>query len=175
MIPDRLFVFGYLGAGADAVARELSAQLGRPVFATDRLIESTARMSRGDVLRQEGDSGYRQRERRALVSTATGPPAVILLGTTVFLDRGNRRTVQRSGVSIFVDASLEECLEHAIDQGLHRPTEESNERFTSQYENRRDDYLNADIVVETMGREPAEIAEDVLQRLEDRVWTESMG
>ena len=174
MIPDRIFVFGYLGSDADQVAAELAQRLGRPMFSTDRMIESSARMSRPEVLRQEGESGFRQRERRAVVSTSTGPPAVVLLGPTAYADRGNRRTVQKAGVSVFVDASLEECLEGAIEKGLHRPTEEANERFTQQYESRRDDYLEADIVVETFSRDAGELADEVVQRLEDRVWSETI-
>jgi shikimate kinase len=174
MIPDRIFVFGYLGSESEKVAAELAQRLGRPMFSTDRMIESSTHMSRPEVLRQEGESGFRQRERRAVVSTATGPPAVILLGPTAFSDRGNRRTIQKAGVAVFVDATLEECLEGAIEKGLHRPTEEANERFTAQYESRRDDYLEADIIVETFSRDPGELADEVVQRLEDRVWTETI-
>lgn len=174
MIPDRVFVFGYLGSGADDVAKELAQRLGRPMFSTDRMLESSARMSRAEVLKQEGESGFRQRERRAVVAAATGPPAVILLGPSAFSDRGNRRTIQKAGVAVFVDATLEECLEGAIEKGVHRVSEEANERFTAQYESRREDYLEADIVVETFSRDPGELADEVVQRLEDRVWTETL-
>lgn len=175
MIPDRIFIFGYVGSGAPRVAAALAEKLGRPVFSTEAVIESAARMPVQEVYRKEGENGFRQRERRALVSVSTGPPGVILLGAGTFLDRGNRKTIQRAGVSIYIDASLEECLSGAIESGVLRPDDEANERFTSQYEARQEEYEQADIVVELLGREPDALADEILQRLEDRVWEEKMA
>ena len=175
MIPDRIFVFGYVGSRADEVAAALAERLGRPVFSTEQAIEASARMPVAEVYRKEGDNGFRQRERRALVSVATGPPGVILLGAGTFLDRGNRRTILRSGISVFVDATLEECLARAVESGLLRGSDEANERFTTQFELRRDEYDKADVSVEPYGRDAAEIAEDIIQRLEDRVWEEKFA
>lgn len=170
MTPDRIFVFGYVGSGAEDVASALALKLDRPVFSTEKTIESSARMSVADVYRKEGENGFRQRERRALVSIATGPPGIMLLGAGTFLYRGNRRTMQNAGISVLVDASLEECLDGAIAQGILRGDEDANERFTTQYELRSEEYGKADVIVEILGRDADAIAEDVLQRLEDRVW-----
>ncbi|MDQ7006333.1 MAG: shikimate kinase [Acidobacteriota bacterium] len=175
MIPDRVFVFGYVGSRADQVARVLAERLERPVFSTEKVIEASARMPVAEVYRKEGENGFRQRERRALVSVATGPPGVILLGAGTFLDRGNRKTIHQAGVSVFIDASLEECLAGAIENGVLRADDEANERFTSQFELRREEYEKADVLVEQLDRDAEAIADEVLQRLEDRVWEEKFA
>ncbi len=174
MIPDRLFVLGYEGSPRAEVGRVLADRLDRPFFVLDEVIEASARMPLVEVLRREGDSGFRQRQRRALVAVATGPPAVCVLGTRTFLDRGNRRTMEQAGVSVFVDASLEECIAGAIEKGSLRADPEGHETFINRYETFRKEYEQADVVVETLGRTPDEIADEVLQRLEDRVWTEKL-
>lgn len=174
MIPDRLFVVGFLGSSKAEVGRALAERLRRPLFDTDELVENSAKMSAQEIYRKEGDSGFRQRERRSLVTVATGPPAVVVLGAGAFADRGNRRTMQQAGISVFVDASLEECLESALDRGLLRPDDENNERFAALYELRSEDYEKADVIVETLNRDPETIAEEILQRLEDRVWSENL-
>ncbi len=174
MIPDRLFLVGFLGSPKSEVGKELGKRLRRPVFETDELVESAAKMSAQEIYRKEGDGGFRQRERRALVTVSTGPPAIVVLGAGVFADRGNRRTMQQGGISVFLDASLEECLEDALERGLLRPDDESNERFAALFELRGQDYEKADVIVETLNRDPEAIADEILQRLEDRVWSENL-
>ncbi len=175
MIPDRIFVFGYVGSKADSVAEALAERLDRPVFSVEKVMESGSRMSLQELYRKEGDNGYRQRERRALVSIATGPPGVMLLGAGTFLDRGNQRTIAHAGIAAYVDATLEECLGGAIELGVLRSDDEASERFTAQYEMRREEYLGAEIVVEPMGRDAGDIADEIVQRLEDRVWEEKLS
>jgi shikimate kinase len=174
MIPDRLFLVGFLGSPKRAVAMTLAKRLHRPLFDTEELVESAAKMSAQEIYRKEGEGGFRQRERRALVTLSTGPPGVVVTGAGCFADRGNRRTVQLGGISVFIDASLEECLDAALELGLLRPDDENNERFAALFELRRNDYDHADVVVETLGRDPEAIADDIVQRLEDRVWSENL-
>jgi shikimate kinase len=174
MIPDRLFLVGFLGAPKTEVGDALSKRLGRPLFNTEDLVESAAKMSAQEIYRKEGEGGFRQRERRALVSVSTGPPALVVVSAGSFADRGNRRTIQLAGISAFIDASLEECLEAALERGFVRPDDDSNERFAALYELRRADYEKADVIVETLNRDPEAIADEILQRLEDRVWSENL-
>lgn len=174
MVPDRLFLVGFLGAPKIDIGRVLASRLRRPLFDLEEVIEAGARMSTQEIYRKEGESGFRQRERRALVSVATGPPSIIVTGAGTFIDRGNRRTMQLAGISVFVDASLEECLERALEDGLLRADDEANEKFTALYEVRRPEYERADVIVETLNRDYEMIADEVMQRLEDRVWSENL-
>jgi shikimate kinase len=175
MIPDRIFLVGFLGSRCDEIGRSLSARLERPLFSVEKVIEASARMPIADLYRKEGDNGFRQREKRALVALATGPPCVVATGPGTFIDRGNRRTIQQAGISVFVDATLEECLGEALDRGMLRPEGEQNERFTMLFEARRPEYDNADVIVEPAGRDPDAVADEILQRMEDRVWDEKFA
>lgn len=174
MIPDRLFLVGFMGSPKLEVGKALAQRLRRPLFDTEELVETGAKMSTQEIHRKEGEGGFRQRERRALVSVATGPPAVVVTGVSTFVDRGNRRTMQLAGISVYIDASLDECFEVALEQGMLRPDDENNERFAALYELRRPEYDKADVVVETLNRDSETIAEEILQRLEDRVWSENL-
>lgn len=174
MIPDRLFLVGFHGSPKLEVGVSLAERLRRPVFDTEDLVQSGARMTTQEVYKKEGESGFRQRERRALVSVATGPPAVVITGVATFIDRGNRRTMQQAGITIFLDTPLDECMDRAIDFGLLKPDEESNERFITHFTQRRAEYAKADVTVETINRDPDTVADDIIQRLEDRVWSENL-
>lgn len=175
MIPDRIFLVGYTGTNTLEVGRYLAERLGRPLFDTDQLVEAGARMPVAEVRRTEGESGFRQRERRALVAVATGPPGIVSTGPEVFIDRGNRRTIMQAGISVFIDAPLEDCLKGALTRGLLRADDPANERFTTNYDLRRPEYEKADVIVDPMGRDADQVAEEIIQRLEDRVWTEKLS
>ncbi len=174
MIPDKIFVVGFIGSRTREIAQVLAERVDRPHFDTDQVVEASARMSLAELFRNEGESGYRQRERRAVVSVSTGPPAIISTGHRSFVDRGNRRTMQQFGVAVFVDATLEECLKDALDHGLLRIDDPNNERFSTLYEAQRYEYEAADVIVEPMGRDPETVADEIMQRLEDRVWSEKL-
>lgn len=175
MIPDRIFMVGFIGARTDEIGRALADKLERPLFSIEKVVEASARMPLAELYRKEGDNGFRQREKRALVALSTGPPCVVATGPGTFVDRGNRRTIQQAGISVFIDATLEECLEDALERGLLRPDGEQNERFTSLYEIRRPEYDNSEVIVEPAGRDPDAVADEILQRMEDRVWDEKFA
>lgn len=174
MIPDRLFLVGFLGAPKLEVGRALSQRLGRPLFDIEDVVEAGAKMSTQEIYKKEGENGYKQRERRALVSISTGPPSIAVTSANTFVDRGNRRTMTLAGVSVTLDSSLEECLANAYELGLLRADDENNERFQNLYDARRPEYLKADVVVETLNQDPETLADEIVRRLEDRVWTESL-
>jgi shikimate kinase len=174
MIPDRIFIVGFLGSPKKEVGKALAARLERPCFDLEEVIEAGARMTTKEIFRKEGDNGYRQRERRATVAAATGPPAVVVTGAGTFVDRGNRRTIVQGGVSVYVECSLEQCLAGAIERGQLRPDEEANERFTTLYEVRTPEYEHADLIIDSVDRDPEVVADDILQSLEDRVWAENL-
>jgi len=171
VIPDRIFLVGFMGAGKTAVGRILADRLNRLFIDTDRLVETGARATVAEVFEKEGENGFRQRERRALVSAATGPPAVVSAGGGLFADRGNRKTIELSGVAVWLDAPFEECFERCEGEIGKRPLFRDEETLEQLYESRRDEYANADIVVESMDRKPEIIADDVVQRLEDAIWS----
>jgi shikimate kinase len=173
MVPDRLFLVGFLGSPKLEAGRALARRLRRPLFDLEEVIEAGAKMSLQEIYRKEGEGGFRQRERRSLVAVATGPPAVIVTGPGTFVDRGNRRTIQLAGISVYIDASLEECLATAIEQRLVAEDDANSERFAMLYDMRHPEYERADVAVEATGRDPEVVADDVLQRIEDRVWSEN--
>jgi shikimate kinase len=171
VIPDRIFLVGFMGAGKTAVGRVLADGLNRLFIETDRLVETSARASITEVFEKEGENGFRQRERRALVSAATGPPAVVSTGGGLFADRGNRRTMALAGVAVWIDAPFEECFEHCKDEIGTRPLFRDEESLQALYDARREAYAEADIVVESLDRAPELIADEIVQRLEDAIWT----
>ena len=73
MIPDRIFLVGFLGSKLDEVGKALADKLERPLFTIEKVIEASARMSLAELYRKEGENGFRHREKRALVALVELP------------------------------------------------------------------------------------------------------
>ena len=171
MIPDRIFLVGFMGSGKSEVGKILADRLVRLYIDLDKLVETGARATVAEVFEKEGESGFRNRERRALVSAATGPPAVVATGGGTYADRGNRRTIEESGVAIWIATPFANCLERCQDEIGTRPLFRDEESLEALFEARRADYAAAAFTVESLGRNPEHIADDVIQRLEDAIWS----
>jgi shikimate kinase len=160
-----------MGSGKKAVARVLADRVDRLFVDLDKLVESGARTTMIEILEKEGESGLRNRERRALVVAATGPLAVVATGGGTYADRGNRKTIAGAGVAVWLDAPFASCMEHCRDQIGTRPLYRDEEAMESLYQTRREDYGQADITVETLDRSPEILADEVMQKLEDAIWS----
>jgi shikimate kinase len=171
VIPDRIFLVGFMGSGKTEVGKLLADRLGRLFIDLDQLVESGARATVAEIFEKEGESGFRNRERRALVSAATGPPAVVATGGGTYADRGNRRTIEEAGVAIWIATPFENCLERCQEEIGKRPLFRDEESLEALFEARRSDYAAAAFTVETLNRNPEIVADDVIQRLEDAIWS----
>ena len=96
---------------------------------------------------------------------------MISTGGGTFADRGNRRTIEQAGVAVWLDTAFELCLEHCRHEIGTRPMFRDEETLESLYESRRDEYAAAKIAVETLGRNSELVADDVVERLEDAIWS----
>ena len=67
--------------------------------------------------------------------------------------------------------AYETCLERCQDEIGTRPLFRDEESLEALFEARRADYAAAAFTVESLGRNPEIIADDVIQRLEDAIWS----
>ncbi|MGH7856019.1 MAG: shikimate kinase, partial [Candidatus Binatia bacterium] len=107
-----IVLVGFMGAGKSEVGRLVAKRTGRVFLDTDELAcEGDTTIS--DIFASEGEAGFRKREREAVARAARERGAVIATGGGAVLDPRNARTLQRSGVLIYLKAgaaSLERRL-----------------------------------------------------------------
>lgn len=126
-----------------AIAYRVAALSGLRFVDLDRLIEHECGASVNSLVAQEGEAGYRERERRVLRSAlADSPPAIISLGDGALMDPGSRELVTQRTLLIGFDLDLPNCLwrvrdaQHRLElratresAALRRPVEVTSESW----------------------------------------------
>lgn len=166
-----VFLIGYRGTGKSTVARLLAQRLGWQALDADEVLESEHRRTIQQIFEDEGEAGFRDKESTVLEDLGRRQRHVIATGGGVILRPGNRQTLRDSGVVVWLTADVETiCARvHADAQtATRRPNLTVGGRAEVEELLRFREPLyreTAHFVVDTVGRTPEAIADEVLQRL----------
>lgn len=164
-----LFLTGFRGTGKSTVGFILSQRLARPLVDLDDFIERRA----GKTIRQIFDDGgeplFRAIESEVLGEVIEHPASVISLGGGAILREENRAMVRRSGTCFWLDADAETIVNRlrADDSSAQRRPALTNlkqrEEVGHLLEQRASLYeMASDYRIETIGKEPGTVAEEIL-------------
>jgi shikimate kinase len=154
-----------MGSGKSTVGPHLAAGLGRAFIDLDQLIVETDGRTIPEIFEQEGEAAFRKVETECLRQAATGPAAVIALGGGGYLEAANRRLMRDTGITVWLQASLETVRIRALGDG-NRPLARDGQKFEDLYLRRLAVYGQADLHISTEGRTPESIGEELASRLE---------
>ena len=101
---------GFMGTGKTEVGRRLARSLTRTFVDTDRLVEARTGRSVAAIFNDEGEEGFRSREREAVAAACALPDAVIATGGGALTDPENRRRLSAAGPLVCLTASPEDIL-----------------------------------------------------------------
>ncbi len=170
-----LVLIGLMGVGKSTVGRRCATALDRPFVDTDELVETIARMPVPTLFATRGEAHFRALESRVLEDACASPvPAVIACGGGAVVDAKNRRRLERAGLVVWLQAPPA-VLTERVGRGDGRPLlagpaapRPLPPEVTATLERlallRESAYADAaDAVVDTVGRNPAEVADVVLR------------
>ncbi|HEX9029498.1 MAG TPA: 3-dehydroquinate synthase [Anaerolineales bacterium] len=116
-----IFLYGPPGSGKSTVGKQLAQDLGLSFFDLDDDIEYRSRMTIPEIFEQEGEAGFRQRERYCLDAILDGSPAVVALGGGALLDDSTRQRVEAAGQVACLTASFDALLARLQSSPVRRP------------------------------------------------------
>jgi shikimate kinase len=168
MPPRSVVLIGFMAAGKTAVGRALASRLKFEFCDTDEMVTSAAGRTVEEIFAAKGEQGFRSLERAAVVQAAARPGRVIACGGGAVLSVRNYGVLKGAGPIVYLRTSAEELIAR-LGNGEGRPLlgGDPSEAVPRMLSERAPAYETAaDVVVDTDGRAPADVAEEIAGRLE---------
>jgi shikimate kinase len=105
-----LVLVGPMGAGKTTLGRRIARARGLAFVDLDREIETRAGADIPTIFAQEGEAGFRRREREALAAALAGPACVLATGGGAVLDADSRALMRRRGFVVYLQIDVEAQL-----------------------------------------------------------------
>ena len=150
----RVYLVGFMGSGKSSVGNSLAREIGYRFIDLDHEVERERGLSVAEIFQRDGEPEFRRLEAMALRQTGPLQQIVVATGGGTLTRWENRDFIQRSGVSVWLDAPLEIMIERAR-YGARRPLLSTPDRMAALLEERLPGYRSADLRVET-GERPAD-------------------
>lgn len=115
-----IYLIGPMGTGKTAVGRQLARLLGVPFHDSDAEVERAAGVDIPYIFEEEGEAGFRRREREALALLCAREPIVLATGGGAVLAPENRRLLRETGVVVYLSTSIQQQLQR-VGTGRGRP------------------------------------------------------
>jgi len=165
-----IFLVGYRGTGKTTVARLLAERLGWSWLDADAALEAKHGRTISEIFARDGEPAFRELEVVVLAETCKLSRHVVATGGGVVLRVENRERMRRAGRVVWLTADHDTIwsrLQADAAAGRERPPLTVGGRAEIEELLRIREPLYracADLVVDTGGRMPTEIAEEIATR-----------
>lgn len=167
-IGPRVVLVGPMGAGKTTVGELLASRWGLTIRDTDEDVESADGRSVSDIFVEDGEAAFRALERDAVLDALESHSGVLALGGGAVLDPEVRRRLHGQRV-VFLRVGLSDAVKR-VGLGSSRPLLLGNvrSRVKALLDERAPLYLEvADLSVDTDGKEPVEVADEIAGALDE--------
>jgi shikimate kinase len=158
---------GFMGTGKTAVSRELARLTGFAQVDVDSEVEKAAGMTISEIFARFGEPRFRDMETEEVKKAAAGRNVIISTGGGVVMRQDNMDALRTTGVVVCLRATPETILKRT-GKDSSRPllqVEDPLGKINELLALRRPYYEKADIMVDTDGKSPPEVAEEILDRM----------
>jgi shikimate kinase len=163
----RVVLMGPPGSGKSTVGHALAMALGVELHDTDQAIEAQQGRSISDIFLDEGEAWFRELERAVVASALACDCGVLSLGGGAVMDPTTAAALAGHTV-VFLDVGIADAAKR-VGFNRSRPLLALNPRaqWMAMMQERRPTYERlATLRVQTSGRAPQDIADEILRALE---------
>jgi shikimate kinase len=165
-IPPCVALIGFMGSGKTTVGAILARKLGYRFVDLDAEIEKTTGKRIRDIFRDDGEQAFRDLEAGCLAGFADRTGVVLSAGGGAPVRESNRAFFSDAARTFFLKTSLQTALARAGADGSRPLMERGPEEVRKLFESRAVVYDMLGRAVETEGKTPLQIAEEIVGLLE---------
>jgi shikimate kinase len=148
-----------MGTGKSTVGELIAETLGWRFIDSDQLIVVLENMPIKDIFAHKGEAYFRQIERRVATELAEMRRIVVATGGGMMVDADNRTVMGVRGLLVCLNATPD-VIEQRIGGATNRPLLKDDWRAL--LESRREAYAALPYQVDTTGKTPEQVAEEVV-------------
>jgi shikimate kinase len=163
-VTDKVYLVGFMACGKSTVARALAARLGWRSEDIDDLIEARERHTIAEIFARQGEPYFRGVEREILRILQPMRQVVVATGGGTFVDPENRQVMNVDGVTVWLDAPLEELIPRIPLDG-RRPLAPNRAQLERLYAARVDAYRLTHLRVPVSGLPVPAVVDRVFEAL----------
>lgn len=162
MTADKVYLWGFMGAGKSTVAQALARRLDWRVEDVDARIERQEQRDIPSIFRQSGEAYFRSLERQALLDLLPGRGVVVATGGGTPVDPANRALMLRDGAVVWLDLPFARLVERIPADG-RRPLAADRAEMERLYNQRLVAYQQAHVRIDVSRA----AVDDVVDRIVD--------
>lgn len=158
-----------MGTGKSEVSKELSRILGWKVIDIDTEIEKSRKITITEIFKQFGEPGFRDIETEAIKKFSGNKNVIISTGGGAVLRQENMSALRENGVLVCLTAGPETILQRTGTNN-DRPllqVDDPLKKIKELLAFRKPYYEKADIVINTEGKTPFQIAEEIIEKVKN--------
>ncbi len=158
-----IILTGFMGTGKTAVGKELAKLLNMRLVDVDTEIEQSSKMKITDIFKNFGEPHFRDIETDMIRKLARAKNSVISTGGGAVLREENMRALRETGIIFCLYADPETIISRTKGCG-DRPllnVEDPLAKINELLRTRMPFYEKAGIVIDTNGKTPLEVAEEI--------------
>ncbi|MBN2334755.1 shikimate kinase [Candidatus Bathyarchaeota archaeon] len=168
----KIVLYGFMGVGKTTVGKMVANELGLGFIDMDQMIERRAGKRVAQIFAADGEDAFREMERQAAQSVAHKCGIVVACGGGALLDQCNVEALVMDSTLVLLTASIEDIMTRTLGDST-RPLLGGEDRQGEAEKlllERMPKYLDAaDLVVDTSGATPNEVAGLIIAALGDAV------
>ena len=163
---------GLMGAGKSTVGKALSKVLRDYTFVdVDDVIVDIEGMSIPEIFMKKGEAYFREVEQNIIQELSEEEDLIIALGGGAFENENTRKTLEETSKVIYLKSSVERLFSR-IENDKNRPLLQCADprgKLEELLAKREPNYLQAEFVIETDGKDIAQIVDEIIELIEDEL------